>query len=614
MPIANYKDIYETDSLDINTEEMSRIPWYYMDYKKEYDGLLQELNLWAAKMREDMQRYYYQSRFYVNFYEVDYLNEYEIYRSKNNLRQSWNLMRVSVDGHYNRICRISPKITLLTKGDKIEMSQLAQKTDDWLLHLFNSEPIHKEFRSGYKDGILTNLGWSKIVPEKDGKTFTTERKLPFCIAVEEPFIGSGYRSQILEFGLYRICDVYEMIKDQGNQMALEKFKKVYNHKSTETIMLNEIYKAGMKKAVFTNKCILEFSKWKYKWLPYQSFVWDRKMTGIVGTGVSEIVCPTQNKINGLLYRIDQNTELFTNQYIILPRNSDFSEMDNGFGRFYEANLGVQGSRPHHVTPPILHEQVFKHLNDTYQMGLRTARLSDLQAEGSVPKGLSQPSGKALEYYNDIDQSRFFVNITEYEMQFVNFSKKILEWGSDIYPDEEPFKSIKKDKEQFFKRVNKFTGNLLPETPVGRMQVLSQLVTLGIIRPEKFMELLDSPDVSGFLRSESSRISAIEKYLENQFFKGKTAEVDPVLGYEEQREVALKIYSRILKEGEKGIDDPRLENVRGFIKSLKPEIDRIKKEQMQHLLRGRNFGGEVPDQGGQSPNPNNQAIALKPKLP
>ena len=75
-----------------------------------------------------------------------------------------------------------------------------------------------------------------------------------------------------------------------------------------------------------------------------------------------------------------------------------------------------------------------------------------------------------------------------------------------------------------------------------------------------MDLLDAPDVSGFLRSESARVVAIEKYLEDSFLNNKPAVVDPVLGYEEQKEIALRIYSQILKDSEDAVDDERLNNI------------------------------------------------------
>lgn len=603
--MQNFQDIY-----DYNFEQpdpLSSIdkPWFL--YKKGEQGLLQALINRAKFLEYDMIPFWEQAKWYINFYENDYLSEYELYRSRNNLRQSWNLLRVCVDGHYNRIARIKPRVSFLTKGDKADLHQTAQRADDWVLSFFLDSDIYEPSQSSYKDGLHSNKGVFKFFPKRMNETFGTKRVSPFCIAVEKPYQGDIARDEILEWGCYYHYDIKEMIKMNAPKSMktemLKEFEKAHGKISTKKIFVKEIYKAGKKSALFTDRCVISYEDWPYPWIPYLFQDWDKKVNGFSSTGVAEIVTPTQNKINGMLYRIDLNTEFFTNPYVILPRNSQFSEMDNGFGRFYEANLQGNEFKPHHVTPPIMHPQVFEHLKDTYEMGLRTARLSDLQAEGRIPKGLNEGSGKALQYYNDIDNSRFFVNISQYERNFIFLAKRVLEWGCDIYPQMKVFSEIKKvGKNRFFRKANRWTGNLLPETPAGRFDVLSQLVTLQIIKPEKFMELLDAPDISGFLRSESSRITAIEKMLEENFYAGRSIQPDPVLGYEEQKEIALKIYARMVKDSKDGYNAPGLENVRSFLKNVKTEQEKIKKAQAQFLAQQGSFGGAVPLPKPPSPTP------------
>lgn len=600
MILQNYQDAYSSDS-NVGGNEPQSFAWY-LQKEKNNSSLLGDLNNRASAMITDTENYVQQSKLYTDFYEVDYTTNFRSNTRIHNFRRSWNLIRTAVDGHYNRVAKITPKVSLLAKGDTQDINQLATKVDDYLLRLFNQEKIHEASRESYKDGLITNLGWYKIIPNLKKKTFNFTRVLPYTIAVERPYIGNNYRTELVEFGVYKICDVYQMLMMNNMKERAEMFKKHYNHRSTDEIKVFEMYKAGYKKTIFTKHLILDFSDWKFNWIPYEKMLWDNKLNGIIGTGMSELLCPTQNRINALLYRIDRNTEFFSNQYVILPQNSNFKQMNNGFGNFYEARMPAQ-QKPIHITPPILHEQVFQHLERNWEMGLKIARLSELQVEGRMPKGLSQPSGVALDYYNDIENSRFFVNIKNYEQSFIRTAKKVLEWGCDIYPNEEPFTLLKNKKEQFFNRVNTFTSNLLPETPAGRARVLSQLVSLQIIKPEKFMELLDAPDVTGFLRSETARISAIEKYLQEQFFNGEPAEVDPVLGYEEQREIALKIYSQIVKESEDSINDTRLENIRDFMKDLKERIDEIKKTQLQSLMKGNDFGGQTPAPAPPMPDPN-----------
>ena len=603
-------DNFSTSHTDLDSYQeaiSTKMWWEYKNTPEDREKLLTALNTRGDMLEKDMELFRRDYKKFLTFYE-DSPTLHQQFKNRNLLGKSWNLLRVAVDAHFNRVAKITPRVTFLTKGCKIIFSQLATKVDDWIFHLFNEGDIHEESRDAYKDCLIGALGHQKIVPDEMNKSFKFRRILPFCISYEKPYEGSNRRSEILETSMIKYYDIEKMIKTKSTGKLRDELMKMLkeSHGSNKDalIKVREITKATEKTAVWTERVILKFDDWKYDWIPYLNYIWDKKNTGVVGTSVAELVTPAQRKCNGMLYRIDRNTEMFTNQYIVLPRNSGFAEMDNGFGRFYEANLGSTGEgKPMHITPPIMHDQVFNHLHDTYKKGLEVARLSDLQTEGRVPIGMNQGSGKALKYYNDIDTSKFFVPITLYEKNYLKAAKICLEWGCDLYPKESPFKEVIPMKKDFMKKVSKFAEGVLPDTPSGRLDVLERLVGIGAVKKEKFMELLDAPDVAGFLRSESARVQAITKYLETNFYENKPASLDPVLGYEEQKEIALSIYARVVKESDEGIDDQKLDNIRVFLAQCKEAQEKIKQEQARFIAGGGQFGGETPANVANSPDPN-----------
>ena len=617
--MQQFENIVRDSDLQFNTQGVSIgiKPWYLC--KKDEDNLLHYLRLRKDQLMADSEYFHERSKNYNSFYEEVWDDIYASLVAHGQLAKSWNLLRVAVDAHFNRIAKFKPRITFLPKNAKSGIAQKASDLDDWMLNLFMRSGLYPQSRDAYKDCLVSNLGTLKIIPNREKKNFTFKRVIPRCISFEKPYQGSTERDEAVEMGVYKLYDIIAMV-EMSSLPDKEKNKVIDNLKAKHTIQdeedeggikVFELVRARRKKAIFTDKVVINFHDWKYDWIPYVFHRWDKKQTGIVGTGPAELVIPAQRKINGLLYRVDQNIEYFANQYVIIPKNSDLEQIDNDFGKFYEMNMmGLErGQRPIHITPAIMNPQVFEFIDKSYQMGLECARVSQLQSEGRMPTGTNHPSGKFLRYYYDVDNSRFVASIYLYEESFKEVAKKVLEWGCDLYPKEAPFKGLDmKMKEELLNSTNKFAENLLPESPVGRMDVLQNLVSMGTIKQEAFLELLDAPDVSGFITSESSRLKAIKKRLEDRFMlgkdKGKALQPDPVLGYAEQREIALKIYSQIVNESDMGWEDPKLVNLRTFIKQIKQAEDKIKMDQINAIAKKTPIGTQTPLPKPPKANPNN----------
>ena len=353
----------ESQAGEITLNPLEKPWWKYENNWKDEDLLLALNNRKDAFEKTSMPFYEWCER-YMRAYEENPVM-YQEYQNFNRMGKSWNLIRICVDAHYNRIAKITPKISYLTKGAEIEWAQLAKQVDDYMLHLFNFTDIYQQARDAYRDGLAVNFGALKLMADRKRKSFKFRRVLPFGIAFLKPYYGSTDRSEIIERAVYSRADIEEMImnsSDEDRKAKLRYFKNTYDFEGDDRVKIYEIHKRGHKRAIFTEQCIISISDWKYDWLPYLWERWDKKIQGIIGTGVAEMVAPAQNKIYGLLYRIDLNTEFFTNPYVILPQNSQFTELDNGFGRYYEAQMG-QYEKPIHVTPPIMNEQVFAHLRE-----------------------------------------------------------------------------------------------------------------------------------------------------------------------------------------------------------------------------------------------------------
>lgn len=587
--------------------------WKYKVTDMEDKGHIEALNGRATRFQNDMRRFYNTSRILNNYYEEVMTDDYSENHIK--LSKSWNLLRVAVDAHFNMVAKFNPKVSYLTKGANIKTSQMATKADEWILHLFNYSSIYEQARDAFKDSLVSNLGVMKIDMDTENKSFKFKRLLPDSFAVEKPYEGSSERKEFLEFGMYSYHDIEDMINDSNMDKPkkdkilkqLQSHHGVSDNNQSDLIKMFHLYRIGKRRAMFTDKMIIECAEWKYDWFPYIFFVWDKKKSGVVGTGPAELTVPAQKKIQALLYRIDKNIELFSNHYMLLPRNSEIGKIDNEFGNCFEINMTQPGSKPVHVTPPVIHEQVFSHLENTYAKGLKVARVSDLQGDGRVPVGLNQGSGVALQHYNTIDNSKFVASVKLYEKTFLQAAKICLEWGCDNFKDEKPFKSLYDNKKEFMNSVNIFASNLLPETPAGRFDALSQLMQMQVITREEFFALLDAPDIVSHTRSVTDRINAAKKILEEKLYDNKACMPDPIIGYAEQKSIAASIYAKMLYESDIGVNDPALASTRSFLENIKAEEERIKQQQLAAITQGVQPGADIPMP--QQPTVNESKIAM-----
>ena len=131
-------------------------PWWMFNKRTDVH-LLESLNAKARQIEDDMQTFWSDAKMYNRHFEED-PGYYSKHNKRNRIAKSWNVLRIACDEHYNRIVKIRPKISFLTKGGKIKINNLAQKIDDYLLNLFIFKKVYQKQAFAYKDACIANLG------------------------------------------------------------------------------------------------------------------------------------------------------------------------------------------------------------------------------------------------------------------------------------------------------------------------------------------------------------------------------------------------------------------------------------------------------------------------
>ena len=284
--------------VETNIENNPRLtPWYHVN--KNDPMLWSYLNEQANFLEKEMQCFWGDANNKINFYNVDMpRSRWNVQGEsfKHNVTKSWNLLRVVVDGHFNRIVRVRPRPTFLTKGAETSIKQMAVDADDFTLHQFKAGKYFRKGAFAFKDACLIDVGAVKIFPSRTRENgLDIKRANPMFISVQAPYEGDENRSEVCETGCYHLSDIIDAVLDNKKTSKMEKMK-ILNSLKTEfnfgsnyyntnqMVTVRELHKALYKRALFTKQTVIEFEDWPYSWTPYVFVRWDSRQTGIIGTG------------------------------------------------------------------------------------------------------------------------------------------------------------------------------------------------------------------------------------------------------------------------------------------------------------------------------------------
>ena len=149
-------------------------------------------------------------------------------------------------------------------------------------------------------------------------------------------------------------------------------------------------------------------------------------------------------------------------------------------------------------------------------------------------------------YQQVESERFQLIRSDYEDAFISMAKKAIKMSSDsMLPKGMKRADIVEAKDD----MQIWTSSLLPETPSGRLAMVGDLFNTGLVTGNQALSLMDSPDVSKFINSETSRQRAIDLLLDRALEKGQKPVYYPELGLELSLDRARKMFAELLIEDE-----------------------------------------------------------------
>ena len=498
----------------------------------------------------------------------------------------------------NKIAKIRPKPTFLTKDADREKRELARKLDNWSLKILKKGKGWKQASKAFKSACICGLGIVKLQPDK-------YKKIKFDkVPVFQFFSDNAHTGDTIptEAGECKSFTLYELIKMFPTKKEL--LIQAHGDQVDQQIRVFEIFKQYTKHFIGTEQVTLKYEKWD-KPLPYQLFKFEEADQGVVSVGISKKLYAIQGAITYILGKTFQSVRNFAVPRVFIGKGQTptVKEISNLVGEIVEVAGGQDGKPPVFSVPPATHPQVLDILLMLWAKAFEVIGVSQLSAGGQVPRGLEKASGAALRAYQQTESERFQLIRSDYEDAFVNMTKLAIKLVNDKdLPDDISRSAIMEARDN----LSIWTSSILAETPAGRLAQVGDLYNTGIIKPDQALSLIDSPDTSKFMTSETSRIKAVDLLLERGLEAGKKPVYYAELGLDMYLERARKLLGELIVEDE---DQAKIGVLIDCIRELETKVSR--QTAIAESLNRLSGGGPAGGAGGPPQQTNqNEPLGLQ----
>lgn len=263
--------------------------------------------------------------------------------------------------------------------------------------------------------------------------------------------------------------------------------------------------------------------WKRPYFPIRLFCWDPALSGPYGRCAAEVLLPNQIAINTLLDKISRAQHLACVPRVGIQRGSKIlkSELTNGIGTVIQFG----SSPPIWWTPNALSPEVYQQLERHWTRGFESYGVSPQIASGQKAAGTT--SGEAIRESLDVQTARFAVLAQRWENLHLDIAMMFIDVCRDLYEDDPEkviaapgtsllqsirWKDVDLEEDAFV--IQPYPTSLLPQTPQGRIDRVSDLVARGIWDPKRAAAALDDLDVEANMSAERSAEKEAEKICED----------------------------------------------------------------------------------------------------
>lgn len=451
-------------------------------------------------------------------------------------RVTLNVVKSCIDTATSKIAKSKPRPLFITTRGSYYDQKKAKKLTQYVDGLFDAAEVYEVSKRVFVDSCVFGTGALKIYVENE--VIKCERAFIDELLVDDAEGVYGEPRQMHQ-RKYVFRDKLVDLFPEHEQAILGSTSGLKNDMPAlsvaDQVVVVESWhlpsgpEAGDgKHTICVDNCTLFAEEYKKDYFPFVFMQWSPSLIGFWGTGLAEELVGIQFEINKLLKNIQMAMHLMAVPRVFIEKSSQINtaHISNEIGGIVK----YTGTPPTFGTFPVMPAEVYQHLENLYKKAYEITGISLLSASSKKPGGLD--SAVALREYQEIETERFVITGQRYEKFFIDTAKIMIDISRDLYSGNTKLK-VKGKSRKFIESIkwkevdlddDKFTmqafpTNMLPREPAGRLQTVQEYIAAGFVPKEWALELLDIPDVDGFVSLQVAALddvmTIIEKIIEEE---------------------------------------------------------------------------------------------------
>ena len=462
-------------------------------------------------------------------------------------KPTFNLIQSATDTLVSRLSQNEPQPKFLTDGADYKQRHLARQLNGFVLGEFYQTKAYEKGVKMLRDGIVMGTGCLKVFEGEDGRV-CVDRVLSTDLYVDDNDSLNGTPQQLLQL---KLCDRDKLIANAPDKKAarlLAETPQSYpdnapdsGRTTADQVMVVEGWKLpsgpdrdapgyipGRHTIATVNGIILD-EEWHKPKFPFVFFNYSDPFLGFWAQGLATQLFGTQLSLNRILYTITRAITLVGIPRVFIENSSKVvkAHQNNEIGVL----ITYTGTKPTYEIAPCNAPELYAERDKLIEYGYRQCGVSDMQATGEKPGGLS--SGEAIRSYDDVNSDRFAALAKKYEQVYIDLAYLVTDVAMDIakrdghyqtvYQNKDGTKEIDLPKMTFLQDpfvIKCFSESSLPRTPAGRIATVTEQVQAGMLTLKEGRRLMRFPDLEQNEKLDNASEERIFQVLDKIVESGK----------------------------------------------------------------------------------------------
>lgn len=448
---------------------------------------------------------------------------------------TYNAMQIGFDTLVSKLTQADAQVKFLTDDGNWAVRKKAEQLEKLVRGEFYRLKLYEIKQEIELDMLLHGRGYLKFFIDHADHSPCVERVHPLDIYFDELEARdcppqTMYQTRIVSKASLRAA--YPDLTEEINLSQLAGDSLVISSRAlnpTEMIEVLECWRLPTDKdsddgrhGLFINTAELEYSEWTRSDFPFATMTWTNRRRGPYPISAAEQTIFLQRNLDRLIQREHECIYMLASPYIIKDMNDEIppSHFNTDVGNIIQGDLAGGRPMPQVIASKVVPDDIRIAIAQLKRDIADILGITGLESMGEKPAGVD--SAVALQEYTEQSSLRHVKTLKENERFMIRAAEKLLETIRDIkdeYGEYAAFGQGRKTVEQI-----KFTdadlppnaymaqmapANMLPQTPGGRLQRITQLAGTGALTPKQVIRLMQSPDID----AATSDVTSTEEDIE-----------------------------------------------------------------------------------------------------